>query len=339
MEMREHVPLAPLTTFKIGGSARYFATITTLNELREAVQFAQEAKLPFFVLGGGSNTLVEDKEYPGVMLLMRITGVEWRTEGNITEVVVGAGESWDEFVVETIEKNLWGLENLSYVPGTVGAAPIQNIECYGAESGKFITQVDAYDAVRGEVVSLTHTECMFAYRTSIFKLRPELIVTHVHFQLSKNPSPNISYKDLKFWFCERAQMVPSQREIREALRQIRGRKFPDLGEYGTAGSFFKNPILSKEKTEIFQRQFTECPIYQLPDGESKIPVAWLIEHVLQMKGIREGDVGTWPTHALVIVNYGKATYKDVSDYAEKIVSLIDEKTGIVIEREVVLLKK
>lgn len=337
MEIRENIPLAPLTTFKIGGTARYFCTVTSAGDLSEAARFAGEHKLPIFILGGGSNVLISDEGFKGLVLYISIGGIEWNEEGDEISVAVGAGVVWDDFVAQAVSRGYWGIENLSHVPGRVGASAIQNIGCYGVEAGERIEWVEEFMIGERVTKRLPHDECRFAYRESVWKHSApgSRVVTRVGFRLSKHGKPNIGYKDLKDYFAQKSITNPTLLDIRSALREIRSAKFPDLARYGTAGSFFKNPIISKEEAQTLTARYPDAPTFTLGDGRIKLSAPWILDHLLHLRGARRGGVGTWETHALVVVNYGDASAKEVHAFTGDVVDRMRALTAITLEPEVV----
>ncbi len=336
MEIAEYVPLSSLTTFRIGGPARYVITVYTKADVLAARAFARERELPMRILGGGSNILAHDEGYPGV--LVRIAADAYtRQEESAEEVVlrVSGGMSWDALVATTITQGWHGLAPLSYIPGSVGAAPVQNIGAYGAEVGAQIRGMECVNLATGEESSITALQAGFGYRTSIFKAYPELLIWSVDFVLSKQDTSSANYADLQKWFTAHELPVTSH-NVRSALYEIRGRKFPDLRVHGTAGSFFKNPIIPESRQTDFALAYPDCPMYATGLG-TKIPAAYLIDKVAHMRGMRMGSVGTMESQALVVVNYGGATYHDVDELAQRIVATVYDRTHIQLEREVVTL--
>ncbi|MGB2580300.1 MAG: UDP-N-acetylmuramate dehydrogenase [Minisyncoccia bacterium] len=328
----EHVPLAPLTTMRTGGNARFFARITSVEDLREAVQFARAKTIPVFVLGGGSNTLFVEAEFYGLVIKIEIKGIDY--DG--ARVVAHAGEIWDEFVGNVTERNLWGIENLSLVPGTVGGAVVQNIGAYGVEAKETIFSVDAFDTETMQIKTFLRDECKFGYRESIFKKNKNLIVVSATFELTASGVPNIDYEDVKKYFYERGTHVPSLIEIREAIVAIRTAKMPKY-PMGTAGSFFKNPVVNMPQYESLKKQFPEIKSYLQGDNTVKLSAAWLIDHVGGWRGVRRGDAGVHEKQALILVNYGSATAKEILSLAEEIKKDIKQKTNVDIEEEVVII--
>lgn len=337
MEIKEFIPLAPLTTFKVGGAARYFCDIHSLADLTEAVAFAREKNLPIFILGGGSNILISDLGFPGVVLHMMIDDSEWENSGDSVSVTLGAGVVWDKFVEESAERNCWGVENLSAVPGTVGASVIQNIGCYGAEVSEVVEWVEVYDSKKNTLRTLARADCLFGYRDSIWKHKSGegLIVTRVKFRLSRKGTPKITYKELREFFAATRKEPETPSDVRAALLWIRGEKFPDLAHYGTAGSFFKHPIVSRADGEAFLQKFPGAPHYDEGENKMKLVAGWIIDHALGLRGLRKSAVGTWEKQALVLVNYGGASAKEIWIFAEELAQQAKKETNISLLPEVV----
>ncbi len=343
LSILEHVPLNSRNTFKVGGPARYFCEVTNEDELCEAIDFSKQKKIVFFILGGGSNILISDDGFQGLVIKIAIkTMFIDDIDGDHVEVTVGAGESWDSFVTRMVVASLYGVENLSGIPGTVGAAPVQNIGAYGSEVQSAIQSVRAYDVREGVFVELMNADCQFAYRDSIFKKNPgRYVVTSVIFVLKKEGTVNIGYKDLREFFQDKISAnenyVPDISEVRVAVLDIRSRKLPNVFKadaVGTAGSFFKNPIVPAVHFAKLQKQFPEIPSYPAGEGRVKIPLAWVLDHVCGYRGARKGNVGTYANQALVIVNTGNATATEIKNFANDIVAIVKEKTDIDIEPEV-----
>lgn len=333
MNFLEHEPLASHTTFRTGGAARFFALAATLPQVREALAFAAIKKIPLFVLGGGSNVLVDDAGVPGLVLQIALRGLSFteRQEGIVAEAA--AGEVWDELVAESVARGLWGLENLSGIPGTVGGAPLQNIGAYGAELADTLLYIEALDRETGALVRFNKDECSFGYRTSRFKARDagRYIITAVGLLLSRTPRPRLAYRDLAEAFAGR---TPSLEEIREAVLAIRAKKFPDLSREGTAGSFFKNPVLPRRAADALSEKFPDIPRFDTPDGV-KIPLAWILDKALHLRGAREGKVRAFERQPLVIVAEPGATSGEVWKFAEGIANRVRAETGIELQPEVV----
>jgi len=322
LEVKEDVPLAPLTTFKVGGPARFYTEIGTEIALTEALKWAKHRDLPVFVLGGGSNLVVSDRGFDGLVIRINVLGIKHRHDlEHRVGFDVGAGEEWDAFVAATVAHNCSGLENLSGIPGTVGGTPVQNVGAYGQEVSETIEEVTAYDTYTGEVVTLQNSECGFAYRTSIFNTtaRGRYIVLRVSFRLLHNGAPNLKYADLQKHFGPNA--APSLAQVREAVRQIRLSKAMLIVEGDedcrSAGSFFKNPIVPAEKhgdvLQIARKRGVdrEPPKYPAGEGFVKVSAAWLVEQSGFHKGYGDGRAGISRRHTLAIVNRGGATAADI----------------------------
>lgn len=325
-----------MTTFKIGGNAQFFCTVKNEEELVEALNFTKENDLPFFILGGGSNILISDKGLNCLVIKMEMKGIDFveNEDGNV-EVKAQAGENWDKLVNLCVEKRLYGLENLSLIPGTVGATPVQNIGAYGAEIKDTIDEVRVYDTKTERFVDMRNIDCSFSYRSSLFKENHErYIIVSVTFILKKNGKVNFDYKDLKEYFLQKNITNPKLSEIRKAVISVRTYKFPDINIVGTAGSFFKNPIITRGQAHALKEKYPNIPLFPTEDERLKTSTAWIIDHICGYKGASVGNVGTYKNQALVIVNNGNATAEEVKVFAETIVSMVKEKTGIDIEREV-----
>ena len=336
MHLEEDILLQPFTTFHIGGPARFFVRVETTAELLEALAFAKEKNLPLFILGGGSNVLIAEEGFPGLVIKIELRGISFTDRGEKVEAIVAAGEVWDVFVEKVVAEGFFGIENLSGIPGTVGGTPIQNVGAYGAEVGQIIQWVEAVDTKSGELVTLSNGDCHFSYRSSFFKSDEgrRFIITRVCFSLGKKGIPNLSYRDVREFFAAEKNPNPSLTEVRDAILAIRARKFPDLTKVGTAGSFFKNPIVTAEQLEPVLGLFPDLPHTLLPSGEVKIALGGLLDR-LGWKGIREGDTGVFPNQELVLVNYGGAKAGDIVGLASRISADVKKKTGITIAPEII----
>ncbi len=338
MKISEHISLADKNTFRIGGEARFFAVAQDIDDVIEAVEFAQSKAVSVFVLGGGSNILISDEGYKGLVLKIEIAGIEENDRGDEVEVVSGAGVNWDELVAHVVSRGLYGLETLSWIPGTTGAAPVQNIGAYGAEVKDTISWVQAVNMENGEVETLSVDECDFAYRDSLFK-KPagkKYVITHVAFRLKKTGQPKTEYKDIKN-YIESHKLTPADltlQKVRDIVIEIRKNKLPDVTEYGTAGSFFKNPIIPKTQYQELLQTYPDLPHYAVDDDRVKVPAAWILDNVCGYKGFRDGDVGVYKNQALVLINYGAATAEQIKNLAEKMITDVATKTKINLEKEV-----
>lgn len=337
IHIETQVPLTHRTTLGVGGNAAFFTTVRSIEELREASAYARAHALRLVVLGGGSNVVVSDNGIDGLVVHMALNDISMEVTNEHVLVTAGAGVSLDELVAQTVHEELWGMENLSGIPGSVGAVPIQNVGAYGVEAEDIIEYVDVYDTSTDECLRFTNAECNFGYRDSRFKRDDGkcYIVTAVTMRLSRTPKRQIGYKDLAAVFANTVE--PSLQEIRDAVIIIRAGKFPDWRMIGTAGSFFKNPIITEEAYGELQKKFPEIPGFPQQYGV-KIPLGWILDKVLNVRGYREGNVGLYEKQALVLVNHGGATAEEVITFSDSIIKKIFDATRIRVEREVVVLK-
>ena len=328
------IPLAPLHTFGIQAFADRLLTISSKELLQEFIK--QGLSTPYYILGGGSN-IVFTKDFVGTILQVDIKGKEVVKETtNEVIVKVGAGESWHNFVLWCLEKDFGGVENLSLIPGTVGAAPIQNIGAYGVELVDIFDQLEAIDLATAEERVFQKEECQFAYRDSIFKqsLKGKILITHVYLRLSKqahqiHSSYGAIQDTLKDWQIDK----PSIQEISKAVIHIRQSKLPDPKVIGNAGSFFKNPEIDKAQFEQLKEAFPNIVGYPLDNDQVKVPAGWLIDQC-GWKGKRMGNVGCYEKQALVMVNYGNAKGYEVKAHAERVMDSVREKFGVSLSPEV-----
>lgn len=338
VSLTETFPLATHTTLGVGGFAEYYTKVSTDEELCTAIAWANEQKKPVTILGGGSNVLVDDAGVRGLVLQLNYTSISYaKVSEDVTFVTVGAGVVLDRLIAELVERQLWGLENLSAIPGTVGAVPIQNVGAYGIEAKDLIETVTAYDIQTHSFVVLTNAECGFAYRDSVFKRdsRTRYVITAVTFRVTPEPLPQITYRDLAVYF--ESNPTPKIQEVRNAIISIRSNKFPDWNTIGTAGSFFKNPIITAEAFKKLQSQYPGVPGYTQENGYVKVALGWILDHVCHVRGYQEGNIGLYEAQALVLVCTKDATAQEIKNFSQKIIDLVFQKTGIQIEREVTIL--
>ena len=323
MEISENLPLAPMTTLGVGGPARYFTEAASEEDVLSAIGFARDRGLEVFILGGGSNLLVSDDGFDGLVIKMGLRGVDVSppSHGNVI-VNAAAGEEWDPLVEMCVDRSLAGFECLSGIPGLVGATPIQNVGAYGQEVSQTIIEVRCIDRESLEPVTLSNPECGFAYRASIFNTihRGRYIVTGVTYQLTEGGPPYLDYRDLRERFIGQA---PSLAEARSAVLEIRRAKSmvidPADPNSRSAGSFFKNPIVSRERADEIAEAIGETvPFFPMPDGSVKIPAAWLIERAGFSKGYILGNAGISQNHSLAIINRGGASADDIVALKEMI---------------------
>lgn len=338
MKILENTQLAEYTTFKIGGPARFFCKVTSEDELVEAVTFAKEKGIPFFILGGGSNILISDGGFKGLVVKMEMRGVTIdgvAAAGSEVIVSAAAGEQWDDLVALSVERGLYGLENLSAIPGTVGAVPIQNIGAYGADVSQVIFKVRALDTKTMKLVDLSSGECAFEYRDSLFKReKGRYVVTRVDFKLKKDGQVNTSYKDVDEYFKAKNNANPTIKEVRDAVIDIRWKKLPDWKLWGTAGSFFKNPVISKERFDELKERYPDLPSFPKPDGRVKVSLAWILDNVCLAKDISMGNARVHGRQPLVLVSTPGGSAGEIVELSRKLMKLVKDKTGIEVEAEV-----
>ncbi len=342
MLVLENVPLAPLTTLKVGGAARYFVEAKTIAEVGEAVQYARSRDFPMFVLGGGSNLVISDAGWPGLVVKIGILGIEEHDENGKRLFEVGAGEEWDKFVARAVARNAAGVECMSGIPGSVGGTPVQNVGAYGQEVAETIESVLVLDLRDGQVRELCNEACGFSYRTSIFNTseRGRYIILRVKYALQPGGKPRVQYTDLKKHFAG-WQETPTLADTREAVRRIRATKAmlitPGDEDCRSAGSFFKNPVLSAEQHQELTRRAAakglQIPTYPALDAQRKVSAAWLVEHSGFCKGYSTGQVGISRKHALAIVNRGHATAADIVGIKDHIQQRVEDVWGIHLEPE------
>lgn len=332
MKIKKDIALKPFNTFGIEAKALAFAEITSIALLKEILS---ENKLPLLILGGGSNVLFT-QDFNGLVLKNNLKGIAVVDE-NENEVIlkVAAGEIWHELVLFCINKNYAGLENLSLIPGSVGASPMQNIGAYGVEVKDFITEVEAIELKTLKTVCFSNKNCEFDYRSSIFKTKEKgnYFITAVTFTLSKKPTINTSYGAIQSELEAMRISNPSIKDVSEAVIRIRESKLPNPKEIGNAGSFFKNPSVSNKKAEDLKTEFSSIPNYPQNNGTTKIAAGWLIEQC-GFKGKTFGNYGVHKNQALVLVNYSNAKGKAIFDLSSTIIDAVSKKFGIELEREV-----
>lgn len=344
MQIQENIPLAPLTTFKIGGPARFFAEAKSVSDIEEAVSFASGRDLSLFVLGGGSNLVVADAGWPGLVLKVAISGIEQKSSDEDGKAVfeVGAGESWDDFVSHAVAAHCAGVECLSGIPGSVGGTPVQNVGAYGQEVSQTVESVQVFDLKDNQVRELCNQACGFSYRTSIFNTseRGRFIILRVSYALAPGGQPHIEYADLKRHFkgCETS---PTLADTRETVRHIRARKGMLIVEGDpdcrSAGSFFKNPVLSEmQHAQLRKRAEAKgltIPSYPALEKSHKVSAAWLVEHSGFARAYAFNRAGISSKHALAIVNRGGATAAEVIALKNEIQGRVEEIWGVRLETE------
>lgn len=354
MEIREHIALAPYTTFRVGGPARWFMEAASEAELTEAVEFARAKNVPLFVLGGGSNLLVADKGFPGAVVHVVNRGIREEMDGEYGIFTVAAGEDWDNFVSTVIARDFAGIECMAGIPGTVGGTPVQNVGAYGQEVASTINAVRALDRATLRMVDFSTANCQFGYRRSIFNStsRDRYIVTEVGYRLRLHGAPHLAYKDLAEAFAGKPA-APKLTQVSKMVRSVRRKKGMLLvkgdKDCRSAGSFFKNPVVSesqladisarvsKEANLAGQAEAPHIPHFAAEPGTVKLLAGWLIEHAGFTKGFAIGEAGISSRHTLALVNRGEATADEILTLRDQIRKRVLAQFGICLEQEPVYL--
>jgi len=342
-EVRENVALAPMTTIRIGGPARYYAVVTDTDALSAGVAWARSRGLPLFVLGGGSNIVVADAGYPGLVLHVSICGVETHFDGGDVVVTAGAGEEWDSLAAHCIAQGWTGFECLSGIPGRVGATPIQNVGAYGQETSETLVSVEALDLAADQVVDLSVSDCEFGYRTSRFKTRDRsrFIISRVTYRLAANGAPAVRYPELHRYLSDQGIKNPSPSNVRDAVLAIRRRKAMVIDardpDSRSVGSFFVNPTVTRPEFDRIRQSLgsagEQLPAFPAADDRVKLSAAWLIERAGINRGYIHGGVGTSTKHALAIINRGGGTATEVVELKQLIQQRVVEEFGVMLQPE------
>jgi UDP-N-acetylmuramate dehydrogenase len=333
MQVQQNFSLKPFNTFGIEVAANFFSVFHNEDELRELVEY--KPMLSSLVLGGGSNLLFT-KNFDGIVLKNEIMGIELvKEDAHYVYVKVGAGENWHQLVLYSLQRNWQGIENLSLIPGSVGASPMQNIGAYGVEVKDVFFELEAFLVKEKQVRAFSVNDCQFGYRDSIFKraLKNQAIILNVTFRLNKIPRFNTSYGSVADELSQMGVQELNAKSISLAVMNIRRSKLPDPSQIGNAGSFFKNPFVPAARFNELKRNFPSLVGYQNEDGSYKIAAGWLIEQC-GWKGYRKGDAGCYAQQALVLVNYGKANGAEIYTLSEEIIQTVAQKFSIQLEREV-----
>jgi UDP-N-acetylmuramate dehydrogenase len=347
MRFLEEVPLAPYTTFQIGGPARWFAEAASEDDIAAGFAFAAERHLPLFVLGGGSNLLVSDAGFSGLVLRIALPGMESTQEGGQPIISAAAGEDWDGLVAYAVAAGYAGVECLSGIPGTVGGTPVQNVGAYGQEVSQTIVRVRAFDRRTSQFVNLTASACGFSYRRSIFNTteRERYVVSCVDYALRKDAPANFVYADLAKYFAARSVAAPTLAEVRDAVRSIRAQKgmllVPGDPDCRSAGSFFKNPMVPISKLDSLALELgiekQRIPAYPAQDSKVKLSAAWLIERAGFAKGYALGNAGISSRHTLALINRGGASAAEVTALRDQIKEAVAARFAVRLDPEPVWL--
>ncbi len=334
-EIKENYSLKNYNTFGLECHARWFSEVSDIQSLTSLLKHAKKESISAYILGGGSNVLLT-KDIEGMVIKMALKGIEVVDENeDFVWVRAGAGEVWHELVLYTIEKGWGGIENLSLIPGLVGAAPMQNIGAYGVELKDVFSSLEALNRETLDTEVFDHSACKFGYRESVFKnaLKNQYIITSVTLKLSKKPKVNVSYGAITEVLKSKGIDEPTIREVSDAVIEIRQSKLPDPRVIGNAGSFFKNPVIDQEHFEKIKARYPNVPSYPQPDGGVKVPAGWLIEQC-GWKGKRVGEIGVHDKQALVLVNHGGGKGEDIYALSEEILQSVKQEFGVELSREV-----
>lgn len=334
--MKKNVNLQPYNSFGLTATAKYFIEISDIDDLRQLINTPEFKSEEHLILSGGNNILFTNDFYDGIVILINTKGIDVVHE-DVDHVVVRAqaGEDWPEFVRQMVARGFYGVENLAHIPGKVGAAPVQNIGAYGMELKDSFLQCEAMNLATGKTLIFTQDACCFGYRESVFKsaLKGQYVITSVDFLLKKNAPLHLEYGNIKAYLEQNGIANPNLQQLHDAICAIRDAKLPDVKQIGSAGSFFKNPVISAEQFEALQKQYPDIPHYPDAEGMVKVPAGWLIEKA-GWKGWRDGHVGVYEKQALVLVHYGGGKGNDIVALSEKIRESVEEKFGIQISPEV-----
>jgi len=335
MEVHTNIPLKNFTTMKLGGPARFFVEIHTVDELIAVHRNATAKKLPVFILGGGSNVIAKDEGFAGLVIHNRIPGFEVLTDDiNTTTIKIGAGENWDSVVKRTVDMRLTGIEAMSMIPGTSGAAPVQNVGAYGQEISETLVSLEAYDSQTDSIVTLTNEQCGFSYRNSIFRdsQKGRYVITSITLELSKSlPQPPF-YDALQTYFDEHSITFFTQQTIRETVMAIRTDKLPDPTITPNTGSFFKNAIVEEWQLNELKQTYPDIKAFEMGGGMFKIPTGWLIEQT-GLKGQVIHGMRVHDKNALVLINESATNYNDLAQARDQIIGAVRDKFRIQIEQE------
>lgn len=335
MQLAQNISLQSYNTFGINVVAKYFATFTTVDELQALLTDTQAKDKQRLILGGGSNILFTNN-FDGIVLKNELKGIELvQEDADFFYVKAQAGEHWHSFVLYCIAHNYAGVENLSLIPGNVGASPMQNIGAYGVEIKDVFAELEAYHINDNSIVTFSLADCAFGYRESVFKrkYKEQFVILNVTYKLRRKPLLNTAYGAIEQELAKMNVTEPTIQAISQAVINIRSSKLPNPKEIGNAGSFFKNPAIPNEQFTTLQKQFPAIVGYPFNEQETKLAAGWLIEQC-GWKGFRKGDAGCHAKQALVLVNYGNATGQEVYDLSSMIVKSVQEKFGVQLEREV-----
>jgi UDP-N-acetylmuramate dehydrogenase len=335
MDIHTNIPLKNYTTMKLGGNARFMTEVRTPEEVQEVCRNASTQNLPVFILGGGSNVIVKDEGYNGIVVRNRVPGFEVVTdEPGETTIKIGAGENWDSVVKRTVEMNLSGIEAMSAIPGTAGAAPVQNVGAYGQEIADSLVSLEAYDRQTDQFIILESSDCGFSYRNSIFRSTEagRYVILSITLRLSKTAPAPPFYAAVQNYFDEHNITLYTPQIVRDAVVEIRKNKLPDPEVTPNTGSFFKNAIVEDWQLTDLKKEYPDIPTYDMSDGRFKIPTGWLIEQA-GYKGKTLHGMHVHDKNALVLINESATNYADLASARDEIMGAVRDKFRILIEQE------
>lgn len=335
MDIRTNIPLKNFTTMRLGGPAQYFADAHTPADVQQLYHWAKSQNLPIFILGGGSNLIARDEGYAGLVIRMRVPGFEIKEDNSgSTTIKIGAGEIWDSIVERSVLMNLSGIEAMSAIPGTAGAAPVQNVGAYGQEIAETLVSLEAYDTQTDTFVVLQNEDCEFSYRHSIFRGREQgrYVIVSITLTLSKvQPKPPF-YATLQAYLDEHNITFYTHQIIRDAVKAVRAEKLPDPTKIANSGSFFKNSIIESWQADELRTQFPDIKLFEMADGRMKVPSGWLIERA-GLKGTLTQGIRVYDKNALVLVNESAQSYSDLVAAREHVIDTVRDTFRIIIEQE------
>lgn len=335
MDMHTNIPLKNFTTMKLGGNARFMTEVWNNDDVMSAYRNAKSQSLPVLILGGGSNIIIKDEGFSGLVIRVRITGFEVIADDlNTTTIRIGGGEDWDSVVKRAVDMRLSGIEAMSGIPGTAGAGPVQNMGAYGQEIADTLQSLEAYDSQTDSFVTLQNADCGFSYRNSIFRSSEmnRYIITSITLKLSKNQPQPPFYESLQKYFDEHNIKLFTQGIVRNTVLEIRKSKLPDPKDFPSAGSFFKNAIVEDWQLDDLRAIDPNMPMYDMGDGKFKIPSGWLIEHA-GLKGKLIHGMRVYDKNALILVNESATSYNDLANARDEITNAIRDKFRIQIQQE------
>jgi UDP-N-acetylmuramate dehydrogenase len=335
MDIHANIPLKNYTTMRLGGNARFMTEVRTPEEVASVCRHAKEQNLPLFILGGGSNLIVRDEGFDGIVVRNKIPGFDVvKDEAGQVTIKVGAGENWDEVVKRAVDMNLTGIEALSAIPGTAGAAPVQNVGAYGQEIADTLISLDAYDTQADRFVSLENADCGFSYRHSIFRgdAAGQYIILSITLRLYKSAPAPPFYAAVQDYFDTHNITIYTPQIVRDAVVAIRAEKLPDPSITPNTGSFFKNAIIEDWQLADLKKEYPDIPTYDMPDGRFKVPTGWLIQQT-GLKGKTLHGMRVHDKNALVLINESATSYADLAAARDEIIGAVRDKFRITIQQE------